>query len=149
MTQTTIRQATEEDIFDILVLAREFSKEAPATHKWDREKTQKFIESSITSPFCCLFVLEDRGEIVGAIVGLISDMYMSQTKVATELAWFVSKNYRGHKGSILLMKTFEKWAKEKEADYAVMCELSNINVLEKVYTKFGYNKSETVYMKEL
>lgn len=149
MTQTTIRQATEEDVFDILVLAREFSREAPITHKWDREKTQNFIESSITSPFCCLFVLEDRGEIVGAIVGLINEMYMSQTTLATELAWFVSKDYRGHKGSILLMKTFEKWAKEKGADYVVMCDISNINVLEKLYTKFGYSKSETTYMKEL
>ena len=149
MTQTTIRQATEEDVFDILVLAREFSREAPVTHKWDREKTQNFIESSITSPFCCLFVLEDRGEIVGAIVGLVNEMYMSQTTVATELAWFVSKNYRGHKGSILLMKTFERWAKEKGADYTVMGDISNINVLEKLYTKFGYSKSETVYMKEL
>lgn len=149
MTQPIIRLATEEDIFDILVLAREFSKEAPVTHKWDREKTETFIRSSIDSPLSTLFVLEDSGEIVGALVGLIHQMYMSQTTLATELGWFVSRDYRGRKGSLMLMKSFEKWAKDQGADYVVMGDISKINVLEKLYTKFGYKRSETVYMKEL
>lgn len=149
MTQPSIRLATEEDVFDILVLAREFSKEAPTTHKWDRNKTEAFILASIQSPASTILILEEDGEIVGALVGIIHQMYMSQTTLATELGWFVSKDYRGRKGSILLMKTFEEWAKSNGADYVVMGDISNINVLEKLYTKFGYKRSETVYMKEV
>lgn len=149
MAQPSIRLATEEDIFDILVLAREFSKEAPTTHKWDRNKTEAFILASIQSPTSTILILEEDGEIVGALVGIIHQMYMSQTTLATELGWFVSKDYRGRKGSLLLMKTFEEWAKSNGADYVVMGDISNINVLEKLYTKFGYKRSETVYMKEV
>jgi len=117
---TKIREATEEDVFDILVLAREFSKESPVTHKWDKEKTEHFIISAINNNNTIIFILEDKDEIVGAIVGIINEMYMSQTVVATEMAWFVSKDYRGRKGSIMLMKTFEKWAETNGANYICM-----------------------------
>lgn len=149
MTQPIIRLATEEDIFDILVLAREFSKEAPVTHKWDREKTETFIRSAIVSPASEIFVLEQDGLLVGSLVAAIHQMYMSHKTLATELAWFVSKEYRGKKGSLLLVKTFEKWAKDNGADFSVVCDISGLSELEKLYTRLDYKKSETTYMKEL
>lgn len=145
----SIREATKEDIFDILVLAREFSKEAPRTHKWSKEKTEMFCLAAIENSNTTLLVLEEDEEIVGAIVGLLSEMYMSQTVVATELAWFVSKDYRGKKGSILLLKKFEEWAKKNNANYVCMGDIHNITNLEKLYTRMGYSKSETAYMKEV
>jgi len=146
---TRIREASEDDIFDILILAREFSRESPVTHKWDKEKTEHFILSAITNTNTTIFVLEEGGEIVGAIIGLLNEMYMSQTLVATELAWFVSKEYRGKKGSLMLMTTFENWAKENGANYTCMGDIHGITTLEKLYTKKGYSKCETTYMKEV
>jgi GNAT superfamily N-acetyltransferase len=146
---TKIREATEEDVFDILVLAREFSKESPVTHKWDKEKTEHFIISAINNNNTIIFILEDKDEIVGAIVGIINEMYMSQTVVATEMAWFVSKDYRGRKGSIMLMKTFEKWAETNGANYICMGAIEGITELDKLYTKAGYFKSETLYMRNI
>jgi RimJ/RimL family protein N-acetyltransferase len=146
---TKIREATEEDVFDILVLAREFSKESPVTHKWDKEKTEHFIISAINNNNTIIFILEDKDEIVGAIVGIINEMYMSQTVVATEMAWFVSKDYRGRKGSIMLMKTFEKWAETNGANYICMGAIEGITELDKLYTKSGYFKSETLYMRNI
>ncbi len=146
---TKIREASEEDIFDILILAREFSRESPVTHKWDKEKTEHFILSAITNTNTTIFVLEEGSEIVGAIIGLLNEMYMSQTLVATELAWFVSKEYRGKKGSLMLMTTFENWAKKNGANYTCMGDIHGITTLEKLYTKKGYSKCETTYMKEV
>ena len=146
---TKIREASEEDIFDILILAREFSRESPVTHKWDKEKTEHFILSAITNTNTIIFVLEEGGEVVGALVGLLNEMYMSQTLVATELAWFVSKDYRGKKGSLMLMTTFENWAKQNGANYTCMGDIHGITTLEKLYTKKGYSKCETTYMKEV
>ena len=146
---TKIREATEEDVFDILVLAREFSKESPITHKWNKEKTEHFIISAINNNNTIIFILEDKDEIVGAIVGIINEMYMSQTVVATEMAWFVSKDYRGRKGSIMLMKTFEKWAETNGANYICMGAIEGITELDKLYTKSGYFKSETLYMRNV
>ena len=146
---TKIREANEEDIFDILVLAKEFSKESPITHKWNKEKTEHFLLSALTNTNTIIFVLEEDNEIVGALVGLINELYMSQTVVATELAWFVSKPYRGKKGSLMLMTTFENWSKEKGANYTCMGDLHGITTLEKLYTKKGYFKCETTYLKEV
>lgn len=145
----SIREATEEDIFDVLVLAREFSKEAPRTHKWSKEKTEVFCRAAIENSNTTLLVLEEDEEIVGAIVGLLNEMYMSQTVIATELAWFVSKDYRGKRGSILLLKAFEEWAKDSNADYVCMGDIHGILTLEKLYTRMGYSKCETTYMKEV
>ena len=149
MTNPTIREATEQDIFDILVLGREFSKESPKTHKWNKEKTEAFVINAIRNTNTTIIILEEDGEIVGFIVGLLSEMYMSYTIVATELAWFVSKDYRGKKGSILLLKKFEEWAKKNNANYVCMGDIHNITNLEKLYTRMGYSKSETAYMKEV
>lgn len=146
---TKIREASEEDIFDILILAREFSRESPVTHKWDKEKTEHFILAALENTNTTIFVLEEDNEIVGAIVGLLNEMYMSQTLVATEMAWFVSKEYRGKKGSLMLMTTFENWAKENGANYTCMGDIHGITTLEKLYIKKGYSKCETTYMKEV
>ena len=149
MTKPIIREATEQDIFDILILAKEFSKEAPKTHKWNKEKTEAFCQAAIQNTNTTILVLEEDDEIVGAIVGLLNEMYMSQTIIATELAWFVSKDYRGKRGSIILLKPFEEWAKQNNADYVCMGDINGINSLESLYTRMGYSKCETTYMKEV
>ena len=147
-TPTRIREATEEDVFDILILAKEFSKEAPKSHKWNKDKTEQFILSAMQNTNMTILVIDADGEIEGALVGLISELYMSHTVQATELAWFVSKDYRGKPASIRLVKTFEKWAKDKGAMQIGMGDISGISTLEKLYTRLGYKIAESVYLKE-
>lgn len=144
-----IRAATPDDVFDILILAKEFSKEAPSSHKWNKEKTEQFILSALQNTNMTIFVIDVGGEIEGALVGLLSELYMSHTVQATELAWFVSKDYRGKPASIRLMKAFEKWAKESGADQVGMGDIEGISSLENLYNRLGYERAETVYLKEL
>ena len=147
-TPTRIREATEEDVFDILILAKEFSKEAPKSHKWNKDKTEQFILSAMQNTNMTILVIDADGEIEGALVGLISELYMSHTVQATELAWFVTKDYRGKPASIRLVKSFEKWAKDKGAMQIGMGDISGISTLEKLYTRLGYKIAESVYLKE-
>lgn len=144
-----IREATEEDIFDILVLAREFSKEAPETHKWNKEKTNNFLHNVIQNNNAVIFVLVKDDEVVGAIVGVVTEMFMANKIVATELAWFVSKEARGTSGSIKLIKKYEAWAKSKGADYVVLGDIKGISDLGNLYGRLGYDAAETTYMKGL
>lgn len=148
-TTTEIRTATPDDVFDILILAKEFSKEAPQSHKWDKEKTEQFILSALQNTNMTIFVIDVDGEIEGALVGLLSELYMSYTVQATELAWFVSKDYRGKPASLKLIKAFEKWAKESGANQVGMGDIEGISSLEKLYNRLGYERAETVYLKEL
>ena len=94
-TVTKIREATQDDVFDILILAKEFSKEAPKSHKWNKDKTEQFLFSALQNTNMTILVIDADGEIEGALVGLISELYMSYTAQATELAWFISKEHRG------------------------------------------------------
>ena len=147
--ESKIRTATPDDVFDILILAKEFSKEAPSSHKWNKDKTEQFLVSSLNNTNMEIFVIDVGGEIEGALVGLLSELYMSHTVQATELAWFVSKDYRGKPASIRLMKAFEKWAKESGANQVGMGDIEGISSLENLYNRLGYERAETVYLKEL
>lgn len=147
-TPTNIREATQDDVFDILILAKEFSKEAPKTHKWNKDKTEQFIFSALQNTNMVIFVIDVGGEIEGALVGLLSELYMSHTVQATELAWFVSKEYRGKPSSVKLVKTFEKWAEENGANQVGMGDIDGITNLEKLYNRLGYQRAESVYIKE-
>ena len=147
--ESKIRKATEDDVFDILILAKEFSREAPKTHKWNKEKTEQFLLSSFHNTNMEIFVIDVGGEIEGALVGLLSELYMSHTVQATELAWFVSKDYRGKPSSLKLIKAFEKWAKENGANQIGMGDIDGIASLEKLYNRLGYKRAESVYLKEL
>ena len=146
---TKIRPMVEDDIFDVLILAKEFSKEAPKSHKWDKDKTNKFLYSALETPSMQVFVIESNGELTGAIVGILTEMFMSNKIVATELAWFVSKEARGTPASIKLVKTFENWAKQNGANYTIMGDFKGITDLDYLYSRMGYEAAETAYMKEL
>ena len=146
---TIIREATEEDIFDVLILAKEFSKEAPSTHTWDKNKTETFLNSALLNDNMVLFVLEVDGEIVGSILGFVIEVYMSHKVQSTELAWFITKEYRGKPSSIRLVKAFEKWSIDKGANQIGMGDIEGISNLEHLYTRMGYKKAESVYIKEI
>ena len=147
--ESKIRIATPDDVFDILILAKEFSKEAPKSHKWNKDKTELFLMSTFQNTNMEIFVIDVDGEVEGALVGLLSELYMSHTVQATELAWFVSKEYRGKPASIRLMKAFEKWAEASGANQVGMGDIEGISSLEKLYNRLGYKKAETVYLKEI
>lgn len=146
----TVREATEKDIFDILVLGRSFSREAGHLFRYDPTKTQQVFSGLIRSPDGCIFVMVDEDDyIVGGIIGVLNHMPFSTHVVATELAWFVDDKFRGNKQAIQLVNEFEKWANAKGAEYAIMSHIHAINDLGGVYDKLGYSPTETSYSKRL
>lgn len=146
---TVIRKANQADVFDLLVLARGFSREAPAMHKWDKDKTEQLLTTVINSPSCVVYVWEENEEVVGGLVGLLQPLFMSHTLVAAELAWFVDESVRGKRGALRLVKAFEGWAKENGADYVTMADIEGIANLGPLYKRLGYEKTETSYSKRV
>ena len=147
---STVRIATTDDIFDLLVLAREFSREAPEMHKWDRDKTEAMLLSAIQNDNTCVFVLVDESdEIHGGLVGTITEPFMSHRKVAIELAWFVSKEVRGNRASLALVKNFEEWGKAHGANNILMADIQGIADLGTLYKRMGYEVVETTYSKDI
>lgn len=145
-----VRQANVDDLFDLLVLAREFSREAPKQHKWDKDKSEAALANAITSDDYCMFVIEDdEGELQGGLLGTITEPFMSRRRVAIELGWFVSKDFRGNKASLELVKHFEEWGKSKEASTIIMADLSGLADLGQLYKRLGYEIVESSYAKEI
>jgi GNAT superfamily N-acetyltransferase len=148
-TNYKVRKGGQEDLLGVLVLAKEFSIEAPKTHKFHLEKTNSFLNTAIESPNMEIFVAEVDGQIVGFMIAVVTEFWMSKLVIASDLAWFVTKEFRGHRVAIKLLKTFEAWGKANGANYLGMADIEGIQNLSKLYNKLGYKTCETTYLKEV
>lgn len=145
-----VREATESDLFDVLVLAREFSREAPDMHTWNKDKVEAQLKNALVNPdYVLLVVEEDNGDLSGGLLGLVTEMYLNTTKLAVEMAWFMSKEYRGGKQALKLLDAFEQWAKSVEADYLVMADIKGIQDLSKLYERKGFKETEASYARRI
>lgn len=145
-----IRHATLEDLFDILVLAREFARESPYAKSWDKEKSATWIKNAIESDQMCMLVAEDEdGYIVGGLLGVATELFMSTEKIASELAWFTTKTERGKPSGLRLMKAFEDWGRSIGATKLVMADLRQVQEMDKLYKRKGFTEMERSYVKEI
>ena len=147
-TAINIREAVEGDLLDCPMLFKQFHKESKLPYSWDAKKTQEVFLATLPMEDVNVFVAETDGEIVGYICCQVMEPLFSSEKVASEIAWFVHKDYRKTSAGFRLMSTYEEWAEGRGAKYIGMAYLEEIADLSKVYKKKGYVKAETHYMKE-
>ena len=148
-TMAVVREATENDLFDILFLATSFSREAHEVHKVDRVKVGELLTSLVQGENSALLLYEVEGKVVGFLAGLIHPMLFSHAVVASEVAWFVEKEARGSYAGKKLLEAFEAWAKEQGADWVTMGDITVVGNLGPVYEKLGYENTERAYSKRI
>ncbi|AFM54649.1 GCN5-related N-acetyltransferase [Celeribacter phage P12053L] len=148
-TTINIREAVEDDLLDCLMLFKQFHKESKLPYSWDAKKTQDIFLATLSMEDVNVLVAETDGEIVGYICCQVIEPLFSSEKVASEIAWFVNKEYRKTSAGFRLMSAYEEWAVGRGAKYIGMAYLEEIADLSKVYKKKGYVKAETHYMKEI
>jgi len=144
-----IRKATEDDLFDLLVLAREFMREAPDMYNFEKDRVEAQLKATLQNPNMVLLVAEDNGEVEGGLVGIFTNPPFSGLPVASELAWFVSKDKRNRKTALGLLKAFEDWGKSMGAKFLVMADITPLSDLESLYSRKGYTVIEKSYGKEV
>jgi GNAT superfamily N-acetyltransferase len=151
LTGLNVREATEDDLIPLMIMAKAFHKESPYKDMlpWDNKKVEQTIRSGIANENTCVFVLEDGGELVGMLGAVYTEAFFSAAKVAAELSWWVDPEYRGRKESVGLVKAYENWAKSKGVKAVNMMDLTLLNELGPLYEKLGYTKYETTYVKVL
>lgn len=148
MQDIKVSLATINDLDRLMVLAKEFQDEAPSQHAWDENKARATVAASFDDDNQVIITFKVDGNIVGMLYGVVTEPFLSYKKVATELAWFVSKEYRG-KGATVMVDVFEQWAAFKGADTVIMADIEGVTPLEPLYKKLGYSKLETSYSKEV
>jgi GNAT superfamily N-acetyltransferase len=126
---------------------------------WDADKIDvakikmvisAFVDSPDTTKRVAI-VAQDNGKAVGLIAGTITDDGLLGKPMASELMWYVSKEYRKSKIATTLISMFEKWARGNGIDYLTMSHYNNDlgDILGKVFEKRGFKKMEVTYFKEL
>lgn len=144
-----IREATEDDELEVLMLVKSFTKEAPEEYVWNKEKMSNLFHVCLESPASGLFVAEEDGSLVGFIAATLAEPMFADYTVATELAWFVDKDHRNARTSVKLLRTFEDWAESKGAKYTALADITGLRSLENLYSKLGYSSTETTYLRKL
>jgi len=144
-----IRTATEEDLFDLTILCREFIKEVGPPLKFDKGKIETFLTNAILSDVWIVLVMESEGEVTGLLVGVVSEHPFLPMVMASELGWFVSREKRGSIEAIKLIKHFEQWAKNIGANLISLTDEAKLNDISKIYQRLGYNLMERTYTKDI
>lgn len=145
-----IRQATIEDLPKMERVAREFEKTSAFIDKINFDTFIRSWESFLGNGIGVIFaVVEDSGDIIGAIGGVSYPDIHSGALVASEFFWFIRHDKRGD--GLRLFHKFQEWAKQKGCKTIRMCHMidSMPKKLAKVYDRLGFRAAEIHYTKEL
>lgn len=111
-----VEELREEQVELGVAMARQMHEASPFYRNFPFSEAvfRGWLMASIKEPnrIFCRFVWRGE-EICGGMLGAAANMLFSETKMAMELALYVQPQFRGGRTGILLVKAFEKWAKEQ------------------------------------
>lgn len=149
MTEYKIRQATIEDLEDLVDISVKFYQFSEYSFKLDREVVRstvsKYLEKDNLDAI--VFVLTFKDKIVGVISGMAVDSILSKDRMAVEQTWWVDEEHRG-KYSLYLLDLLEQWAKAVGCKSLSMTSLEKNSAVSKIYEKKNYKLTELTYFKE-
>ena len=111
-----IRPAWRSDIPRLVRLGVLMHEESRYSRlRLDQEKLANLLASLIDGDHGCVLVAERDREVVGGIVGVLTEHWCSNDTVATDLALFLAPEARGGMLAARLVNGFVAWAKEQGA----------------------------------
>lgn len=145
---TTIREATIADVDRIVKLGLRFAETEyrdilPVT----ASGLAAFVRLLLESQTSVVFVAEHDGELDGGIAMTTYIHQMSGEVIATEIAWWVEPESRNGRSALLLLRTAERWAKERQATKFQM--IAPTDRLAAFYERVGFRRIEIHYQKDL
>lgn len=145
----TVREATEDDRMNILLLAKQFVREAPEVYSWNSDKMEADVDHILTSPDHGVILLDFKGEPVGLLAFTAAEMPFTGKIIGFELAWFVEREHRRGRTALMMVKRYEEILKEVGVKTAALSDITGLKPLDKLYTRMGYKKMETMYIRSL
>ena len=139
-----IREATLDDMFDILSMSKRFMELGPDTFVFDRHLLEEFVTPLLDDPNSLVLVSDDKG-VDGLIVGFCAKHPFCGYRLAQELIWWVNPEVRGGVKAIRLLQNFVNWSRTVEADFLSMGDVSAVGDLGKLYKRLGLEYAEGSY----
>ena len=149
-----VRSATEADLDQYVILAKDFHTASPMDNisVFDVDGYSKFFLNALNNPDIGIWLAEIDSKIVGITGALVFPLYFSPTHlVAQELWWWLTPTARGSGAGAKMFKQIEQWAKEKNAKSLFMIALEDDRAekMEKVYIRAGFTPLERTFVKEV
>ena len=108
------RIGTDSDVRHIYTLGKKMHAESEFSElDWNEDKVLKWLSANTENPQRLVYCAYDDGVLVGVFIGSISRFYFGDDQLASDLLWYVDKDYRGTRVGVRLLKEFKKWATEK------------------------------------
>ena len=135
-----IRKAKPSDIPAIVEIAIESVSINPLPVQINREAIQDMVETCI-NPAHFLWVIEDKGEVVGAFGALAQRSFWFKGLQASVLLYYTRKPGEG----IKLFKEFARWCRSRSGIKLAIFELEPESdpKLEKYLARLGFNRKST------
>lgn len=138
-----VRLATEDDIFDIVGLARKFHKEVDYVLPFDKNQLRAHLEQMLPG----VFVAEEDGEAIGFLVLATGQTIFSTSNVAVAHGIYLIPSRRNYRNARKLFKQFEEWAQENDCETMSASDQVAFMDLEELYEHMGFELIERVYIK--
>lgn len=146
-----IRPAEERDVEELVSLGRLLHDlSSYREFGYSDEKVAKLLSQLIASPDGCVFVSEQRGEIVGGFAGGITEQWFSTDVVAFDLSLFLHPQKRSGFTAIRLVRAFIAWAKSKGAREIQLGITTGMNEdgTSELYRSLGFEHRGTLFRME-
>ena len=150
----TIREATQDDLLDLVFLCKRFYKKAGygVTGAFDTTKVVKVVSGIINDRHIYYTrVVERDGEIVGFVAYNIVENPFSNSLMGNEVFFWI-EDVKGAGFTFLkLLKEYEEWCKARGACVVKFGAIPQINSgkIDTILAKKGFHKAEVAYVKGL
>lgn len=124
------RPATLADVPAILELGAIMASELPhyARMPYAPHKVEQFASNLIQSDDGFVHVSIYGNQIVGIMAGMVTEHWMSEAKIATELTVYMLPEHRGARDALRMIKAFIAWAPTRGAITTNLGICSDLNV---------------------
>lgn len=146
----TIEQATEADLEQCLVAAREFHEVFDPVVEFSPSAFLHYWRWVLGSDTGIMLLAKENGVVVGGVGGVLTKFQTSELLNFVEMFYWVSETHRGTLPLKLIRKA-EKEAKKRGAKRMVMACMENSmpDRVERLYLSLGYRPMERHFMKEV
>jgi GNAT superfamily N-acetyltransferase len=140
-----IRLATAQDIAAIVQLGARFFEESPtyAPMVYAPEKIDGLAQRLIEDPEGFVRVIDRGTELLGGMMGFVSEHWASRALVATECVLFVQPGVRGQVYAGQLVAEFREWGRSKGCYKAIAGTSSGVapELCARLYERCGFQRA--------
>lgn len=133
----------EEDL--IMPLCQQFHIDTGIRSTFSTDSVKSLLKNH---KHAIIGAFDDGGNLVGILLGLLANQFLTTSVVAQEIVWYVHPDHRGATPHAVMLSLFEEWALANGADMIAVASLTGgPSSVPRFYAACGYSEIEKHYLK--